>query len=219
MWEWLSRLASPWGYVVVGAGAMLETSAFAGLAVPGETALIVGGFLAYRGDASLAAMMVVAFVGAVVGDHVGYWIGRAAGDRFKRTWAGRKVGEDRWARAESYLREKGGRAVFFGRFVGVLRALIPALAGANRMPYGRFAAVDLAGTLIWAPGLVLLGFLAGESYHLLEDWVGRVGLTLLGLVAVGVVWVVLRRRRRRRRAAPRPLPNMRAADRTSWRTK
>ena len=208
MWDWLSRLASPWGYVVVGAGAMLETSAFAGLALPGETALIVGGFLAYRGDASLVVMMVVAFAGAVMGDHVGYWIGRAAGDRFKRSWAGRKVGDDRWARAEGYLREKGGRAVYFGRFVGVLRALIPALAGANRMPYGRFTVFGLAATLIWAPGLVLLGFLAGESYHLLEDWAGRRGLALLGPVAVALAWVGLRRRRRRRTAASRPLANM-----------
>ena len=118
----LSSVASPWGYVLIGVLAMLETSAFVGLAVPGETALLVGGFLAYQGRASLAGMMAVAAAGAIVGDSAGYALGFRFGPALRGSRLGRSVGERRWARAESYLARRGGRAVFFGRFVGVLRA-------------------------------------------------------------------------------------------------
>src|SRR6185503_17414463 len=101
-------------------------SAFVGLFVPGETALLLGGFLAYQGKLHLALVILVTVVGGILGDSAGYEIGRHLGDRMKRTWFGRKIGEDRWERARKYVREKGGRAILLGRFVGILRALVPA---------------------------------------------------------------------------------------------
>jgi membrane protein DedA with SNARE-associated domain/membrane-associated phospholipid phosphatase len=180
-----ARLASPWAYVVLALLAAAESAAFVGLAVPGETAMLLGGFLAFQGRVNLAVMMAAGAVGAVVGDSTGYEIGRRFGQPLKRSRLGRRVGQERWASGEAYLRAKGGRAVFLGRFVGVLRALVPALAGMSRMPYRVFLPWNAAGGLLWAPGLVLLGYLAGGSYRRVERLAGRASLLLLILVVVG----------------------------------
>ena len=183
-----ARLASPWAYIVLGLLAAAESAAFVGLAIPGETAMLLGGFLASQGRVHLGVMMAAGAAGAVVGDSIGYEIGRLFGEPLKRSRLGRKVGEERWAKAEAYLRAKGGRAVFLGRFVGVLRALVPALAGMSRMPYRTFLPWNLAGGVIWAPGFVLLGYLAGGSYRQVERIVGRASLLLLlVVVAVGAL--------------------------------
>ncbi|MDP8938530.1 MAG: bifunctional DedA family/phosphatase PAP2 family protein [Actinomycetota bacterium] len=193
--DYLSSLASPWGYVIVGLLAALEASAFVGLFVPGELAMLVGGYLAYQGRASLSVMIAVAVLGAVVGDSAGYEIGRHFGDHLRRGRLGQRIGAERWARAEAYLRTHGGRAVFFGRFVGVMRALVPALAGASHMPYRRFLAWNALGGVIWAPGLVLLGFAAGRSYRQVAHYAGQASLLLLVvflvIVAIAAVarWV------------------------------
>jgi undecaprenyl-diphosphatase len=180
----VAGLVSPWAYLVLALLAAAESAAFVGLAVPGETAMLLGGFLAYQGRVSLPVMMVAGAVGAVVGDSIGYQIGRLFGEPLKRSRLGRRVGEERWARGEAYLRAKGGRAVFFGRFVGVLRALVPALAGMSRMPYHTFLPWNVAGGIIWAPGFVLLGYLAGGSYRRIERIAGRASLVLLLIVVI-----------------------------------
>jgi membrane protein DedA with SNARE-associated domain len=152
-----AHLASPWAYIVLALLAAAESAAFVGVAIPGETAMLLGGFLAFQGRVNLGVMMAAGAVGAVVGDSIGYEIGRRFGEPLKRSRLGRRVGEERWAKGEAYLRAKGGRAVFLGRFVGLLRALVPALAGMSRMPYRTFLPWNAAGGLIWAPGFVLLG--------------------------------------------------------------
>ena len=188
-----ARLASPWAYIVLGLLAAAESAAFVGLAIPGETAMLLGGFLAYQHRVSLPVMMAAGAVGAVVGDSVGYELGRLFGEPLKRSRLGRRVGDQRWAKGEAYLRAKGGRAVFLGRFVGVLRALVPALAGMSRMPYRSFLPWNLAGGIIWAPGFVLLGYLAGGSYRRVEQLAGRASLLLvLLIVVVGAVVVAAR---------------------------
>ena len=185
-----AHLASPWAYIVLALLAAAESAAFVGLAIPGETAMLLGGFLAFQGRVSLPVMMAAGAVGAIVGDSVGYEIGRAFGEPLKRSRLGRRVGAARWARGEAYLRAKGGRAVFLGRFVGLLRALVPALAGMSRLPYRTFLPWNAAGGLVWAPGFVLLGYLAGRSYQQVERIAGRASLLLL-LVVVVVATVVL----------------------------
>lgn len=186
----LSALAGPIAYLAVAALAALEASAFVGLFVPGELALLTGGFIARQGNANLAVMMAVAAAGAMAGDSVGYEIGRRFGSALQASRLGRKVGAQRWERAEAYLRAKGGRAIFGGRFIGVLRALVPAVAGATHMPYRRFLAWNALGALVWAPGTVVAGYLAGSSYRRVERYAGRAGLVLLG-ATVGVAVVVI----------------------------
>jgi undecaprenyl-diphosphatase len=186
----LSSLAGPIAYLVVAGLAALEASAFVGLFIPGELALLTGGYIAHQGNANLGVMMSVAAAGAIAGDSLGYEIGRRFGPALQRSRLGRNVGAERWARAEAYLEAKGGRAIFAGRFVGVLRALVPAVAGATRMPYRQFLAWNALGAVIWAPGTVLAGYLAGSSYKRVERYAGPAGLVLVGAIAA-VTAVVL----------------------------
>ncbi|MDQ4070401.1 MAG: DedA family protein, partial [Actinomycetota bacterium] len=199
----LADLASPWGYVVVGLLTLLEASAMIGLVVPGEAALLIGGFLASQGRAELPLMMVVGAVGAVVGDSVGYEIGRHLGPSLRRSRLGQWVGDERWAAAEAYLAKHGGRAVFFGRFVGVLRAMVPTIAGLSGMPYRTFLPWNAIGGLVWAPGFVLLGYAAGGSYHKVAEWTGRASAVLLGLVILVAAVVMAARAVVRREGAVR----------------
>jgi membrane protein DedA with SNARE-associated domain len=193
---WLSGLASPWAYVVVGVLTLLEAAAFVGLVVPGETAVLLGGVLAYQGRVSLSLMIAVAVAGAIIGDSVGYDIGLRIGPAVRASRLGQRVGDARWARADLYLAAHGGRAVFLGRFVGILRALVPTMAGASRMPYRTFLAWNAAGGLIWASSFVLAGYAAGDAYHLVEHWVGRVTLVVAAFAAVTVGAIALSRRLR-----------------------
>ncbi len=187
----LLGLASPWGYLLVALLAGLEAAAFVGLVIPGEAAMLLGGVLASTGRASLPVMMACAAVGAVLGDSAGYEMGRRFSEPLRASRLGRRIGVQRWDDAEQYVRRRGGRAVFLGRFVGVLRALVPFVAGASRMPYRRFLPYNALGAVIWAPGLVYLGFLAGHSYRRVEQLAGRASLLLaVAVVVLGVVAVV-----------------------------
>ena len=153
--QMLAGLASPWAYPVIGLLAAAESAAMVGLVLPGETAMLLGGFLAYQGHVELGWMLAAAAAGSAAGDQAGYLAGRLLSPRLRAGRLGRRVGPARWARAEAFVRTRGGRAVVAGRFVGVLRALIPALAGMAAMPYRVFVAWELAAALVWAPGLVL----------------------------------------------------------------
>jgi membrane protein DedA with SNARE-associated domain len=192
----LGEAVNPWGYVLLFALTALEASAFIGLFVPGETALLLGGFLAYQGKLHLALVIFVTVVGGILGDSAGYEIGRHLGDRMKRTWFGRKIGEERWERARHYVREKGGRAILLGRFVGILRALVPAVAGDSRMPYSTFLLWNVIGALIWGPSVVVGGYLAGRSWRVIETYLSRGGLVLFVLLIVILVAMHFVRKRR-----------------------
>ena len=185
----------PWGYVVVFLGAAAESAAFAGLVVPGETLMLLAGFLCWRGDLDLGVTMACAVSGAIIGDSIGYEIGRHLGRRIYDSRIGHWVGRERWERARNYLRTRGGRAVFFGRFISVLRALVPAVAGDAHLPYGTFLKWNAAGAIIWGIVHVGIGYIAGNSYQAVEHVLGRASWVLLGLIVVGAVFVVARRKR------------------------
>jgi undecaprenyl-diphosphatase len=188
-----------WSYLIIMLAAALECAAFVGLVVPGESELLASGFFAHEGILSLAAVMGAATVGAIAGDNLGYQLGCRLG----RDWLlhhGRRFGitERRLGRAEQFFGRQGPKAVFIGRFVGFARALVPFVAGAARMPLGRFVIYDALGAAIWTVGTAAAGYLLGASWRTAERWIGwgglAVGATVL-LVALGV-W-----RRRRARAA------------------
>lgn len=198
--ELLGEAVNPWGYILLFALTALEASAFIGLFVPGETALLLGGFLAYQGKLNLYLVIVVTVVGGVLGDSAGYEIGRHLGERMKRTWFGRKIGELRWERARQYVRDKGARAVLLGRFVGILRALVPAVAGDSRMPYSKFLLWNVVGAVIWGPSVVVAGYLAGRSWHVIETYLSRGGLALFVLIVLGFVAAHFLHKRRTEKA-------------------
>lgn len=191
--DFLLNIADPWAYVLIGLLAAAEASAFVGLFIPGEAAMLLGGVLVAQGRAGLGWMLLAASAGAVTGDSIGYEIGRHFGSRLQTTRLGRRIGERRWDRAQDYVRNRGGRAVFFGRFVGVLRALVPAIAGSAGIPYARFFAFNAAGGIIWACGFVLLGAAAGSSYKVVERWAGRATAVLAGVVILAIALTVATR--------------------------
>ncbi|GAB3964407.1 DedA family protein [Plantactinospora veratri] len=198
----LTALSGWAALLVVGGLAFGESAAFVGLFLPGETALLLGGALAATGRVSLPAMVVVSTVGAIAGDSVGYEIGRWTGPPLKRSRAGRWVGEERWGRAERFVARHGPLAVLLGRWVGVLRTLVPALAGMNRMPYRRFLLFNALGGAAWATTVVMVGYLAGASWRRIENHLGEAGAGLAALVVLCLAaWWLFRRRRRARRGA------------------
>ncbi|MDP9241218.1 MAG: DedA family protein [Actinomycetota bacterium] len=189
-----------WLYVLLGALAFGEAAIFLGVVLPGETALLVGGYLAANGKLSLPVMVVVAVGCAIAGDSVGYEVGRLLGPRLRTSWLGRKVGDRRWGRAEEFLQRHGGKAVFFGRSIALLRALVPTLAGAARMPYTTFLPWNAAGGTVWGGGCVLLGYAFARSLSTVERYLQLSGGVVITIVVV--VWLgihLLRRRRERRR--------------------
>ncbi len=194
----VSELTHLSGWVAYGLIAALvfgETAIFLGFVLPGEAAVVLGGALASRGHVSLWLLIAVVVVTAVAGPLVGYEIGRQMGDRLFASRILRRIpgGVDR---ATTTLRDKGGTAVLAGRFVAVVRALMPAAAGAAKMRYRTFVLYNMAGGIIWGVGYCLLGYLAGSAYAVVERRVG-VGLAIalaVVIVAVALVWAVRRHR-------------------------
>ncbi len=204
MRAWLEGLAGSgggwWLYVLLGGLAFGEAAVFLGVVLPGETALLVGGYLADRGTLSLPIMIAVAVLCAIGGDSVGYEVGRRLGPRLRRSWLGRRVGDRRWDRAEGFLERHGGKAVFFGRSVALLRALVPTLAGASRMRYTTFLPWNAAGGLLWGSGCVLLGWAFAKSLSTVERYLQVSGVIVIVVVIVIVIAVHLFRRRRDRQS-------------------
>ncbi len=166
-----------------------------GFVLPGETAVLLGGVLAHEHRVSLPVIAAVAVLAAIVGDSVGYEVGRLFGTRLLNggVFASRREGVEK---AQQALRRHGGKAVFLARFTAFLRAVMPGLAGTARMPYRRFLVFNAAGGLIWAVGFTMLGYLAGASYHTVEKVAGRASEVLLALLVLAVLAFVIVRRRR-----------------------
>ncbi len=166
----------------------LESSAFVGFVFPGEISLLLGGVLAYQGVVALWAVFLAGVVGAVLGDSIGYAVGRRYGHAMLHGSVGRWVRHDHLDRAEAYLLRRGASAVFFGRFTAALRVMVPGLAGMAGVPYRRFLAFNVAGALGWVALSVALGYLGGASWkhaQHLASILGLMALTVFLLVFLG----------------------------------
>ncbi|HWD81398.1 MAG TPA: DedA family protein [Kribbella sp.] len=194
--DWLLGLHGIAVYGMVGLLVFAEDALFVGFVLPGETAAVLGGVTAAVGHTSLPLILAVVIGAAILGDTVGYEVGRFFGPRIleSRLVARRK---DRIESARKQLAERGGTAVFLGRFVAFFRATMPALAGMSGMRYLKFLSFNAAGGIVWGTAVVLLGYLAGNSYARVEKTFGRVAaLVVAGIVVVAiVVWRVRRHRK------------------------
>jgi membrane-associated protein len=192
----VSALHGPALYALVGALAFGEAAAFLGLVLPGETAVFLGAALAAQEHGHLAVLIAVVAVAAIAGDSVGYEIGRALGPRLRGGRLGRWIGPARWRRADQMVAARGATAVVLGRWVGILRALVPAVAGATRMSYGRFLLANAVGGISWAVIVSLLGYGAGTAWPQVQAWLGRGWLTVAALVLAALLARTVVRRRR-----------------------
>lgn len=181
----------------------LEASVFLGFVFPGETAVIFGGAVAGQHHASLAAVIAAACLGAVIGDTAGFFVGERFGDRLLGWTVGRWVKAGNVDRARSYVAQKGGKAVFLGRWAAVLRALVPGTAGMSGMPYHVFLPWNVAGGVVWAVACAVGGWAAGASWNHFVHLVSRAGLgAIAGVIVIVVVVLAVRRRRRADGATP-----------------
>lgn len=170
----------------------LEASAFVGFVFPGEIAVLLGGVAASRGMVPLWAVIAAAVSGAIIGDSIGYLVGRRWGTHLLHGTLGRlpviRTHLDKnLDSARAYVRRRKGSAVFFGRFTAALRVLVPGLAGLSEVHYPTFLVYNVAGGTLWGAGFALLGYIAGASYHRVENIAGQAGLVLLGLIVAGLV--------------------------------
>ena len=169
-----------------------------GIPVPGETALIAFGVLASRGHYSIAVVIAIAAAAAIIGDNLGFWlIGRHGGRALitRYAWVERRT-RHALPRAEAVVERYGGRAVFFGRFVSVLRETVAWVAGLAGMSWPRFLFWNASGGIVWATGVGLLAYFGGKA---LADAVGRYGLYAGAVIVFALALLFVRRRANRRR--------------------
>jgi membrane-associated protein len=197
----LAGLSDTVALLLIAALVFGETAVFLGFVIPGETAAVLGGVLASRGRVSLPLLIVVVVAAAITGPLVGYEIGRHLGGRVIAARRMRPVASG-MDRAQAVVHRRGGLAVLLGRFVAILRALVPAVAGTTRMPYRTFLIYNLLGGLIWGIGYCLLGYAAGSAYAAIERTVGTGVAIAVAVTVLGGVGFWLVRRRRRERMGP-----------------
>lgn len=176
--------------------AFSETAVFLDFIVPGEVGMVIAGAAAERTGTPLVTMILAAALGATLGDTVSYLIGRRWGRPLLCRYAFvRERMAPKIDRAEDWFGERGGVAIFLGRFVGALRAVVPLTAGIGRMPYRRFLPWNVAASLAWGGLTVTLGYVAGEH---IASFVDRAGWAISGIVLAGaLVWFLVARARRR----------------------
>jgi membrane protein DedA with SNARE-associated domain len=186
-------------YLIIAALVFGEAAVFIGFVLPGETAVVLGGFLASTNHLNIVVLCVLVVLSAIVGDTVGYEVGRVFGPRIVRSRFFHKHGA-RIESARGMLRERGGPAVFIGRFTAFLRAVMPGLAGLSEMRYRKFLLWNALGGLAWGIGFSLIGYFAGASYETVASRVGTGAAIVVGVLVVGLlVWWHFRKRHREKK--------------------
>src|ERR671917_1663084 len=191
-----SRTLGAWAYPAVAGFAFLETGAFVGLAVPGETAVVVGGVVAERGGVELLPLIGFVSLAAAGGDLVSFLLGRRLGRPFLERHGPRfQLTPDRLARVDRFYARHGGKAVLLGRFTGVIRAVSPFIAGASGLALRRFVTWSAAGALLWAATFTLVGYGFSESFAQSGDTAARIGLGAVALAGLVYATVTVARGR------------------------
>jgi undecaprenyl-diphosphatase len=184
--EDLSEGLGQWTYLLVAVLAFLETGAFVGLIAPGEFTVMLGGAVAGQGDISLPLIMAITWIAAFSGDSVSFMLGSRLGRGFLIRHGERvRITEPRLKQVEDYFARHGGKTIVIGRFIGLVRALAPFIAGTSGMPYRAFCPFSVLGTGLWAATFVLIGYFFSQN---LDRVTAVVGTSLIWVgVAIGVV--------------------------------
>ena len=188
MFEWFLNAVDTignWGYLIIFVMTFLESSAFTGMLVPGESLVVIAGLLSSRGYLDISTCAIVALLGTVLGDSVGYALGRIIGrgyfDRHGRLLF---IKPKHIERVESYFQKHGGKTIFLGKFIGFFRSFGPFSAGISKMRYRNFLLYNLTSCVVWSAGFSLLGYFFGWSWKAIEKWSGRAGVFIFFMLLV-----------------------------------
>jgi len=195
--DYVLALFSSYGYFVIIAGVLLEN---AGIPAPGHTVVLAGAFLAYSGHLSVWWVGACACVAGIIGDNLGYWIGRHYGrslvERHRRL-------RKREPKVRRFFDAHGARTVVIGRFVTGLQTVVALMAGISRMKWRTFLGWNVVGAIAWAATFSALGYLAGGSIHAIDSYLGVVGLIVLGVAVLVVALLLWRSHRSHHDDSPR----------------
>jgi membrane protein DedA with SNARE-associated domain/membrane-associated phospholipid phosphatase len=197
-----------WTYALVGGLAFLETGAFVGLIFPGETAVILGGAVAGQGETEIVLTIAIVWFCAWAGDTTSFFIGRRLGRGFVIKHGPKvRITEERFEQVERYFARHGGKTILVGRFVGLVRALAPFIAGSSGMQYRAFVPFSVLGTGLWASAFSILGYVLSNSIDKATEIAGKgalvFGATIAVIVGAVVVSRYLRKPENRERVAAR----------------
>jgi membrane-associated protein len=182
--EGLKELIRSGGAPLVCTIVFVETGFFVGFFLPGDSLLVTAGIFSSAGVIPLPWLLAPVMLCAIVGDQIGYWIGRAAGPALYRREDSLFFRRSHLQRAHEFYEKYGGRAVIFARFVPIVRTFCPPVAGAARMPYSRYLIFDIFGGVLWVGAMILGGYFLGRS-------VPNIGQRIHYVIAVVVVLSVL----------------------------
>jgi undecaprenyl-diphosphatase len=189
--EDLARELGDWTYALVGLLAFLETGAFVGLVFPGETAVILGGAVAGQGETSVEITLAVVWFCAWAGDSVSFLIGTRLGREFVLRHGPKvRITRERFAQVEAYFGRHGGKTILIGRFLGLVRALAPFIAGSSGMRYRAFLPYSVLGTGLWAAAFTMLGYVVSRNLNEATEIAGT-GTLVFGVLVGVVVGIVL----------------------------
>jgi membrane protein DedA with SNARE-associated domain len=186
--QWFADIYAVHGYWVLFFGIMLEN---AGIPLPGETALLAAAVLSSPEAGSrlhLWSVILTAALGAIIGDNLGYWVGREFAR--KRIEQGKRflfLTPKRVQRAERYFAKYGAMTVFFGRFVALLRIVAGPAAGVAGMAWWRFLIANAAGAIVWATAIGAIGYFAGGAWEALHRWIGNGAWILAAVVVLAIL--------------------------------
>jgi membrane-associated protein len=141
----------------------IETGFFVGFFLPGDSLLVTAGVFAASGQLHISELLLLVPICAIVGDQIGYWIGRKAGQALYRREDSLVFRKKHLERAHEFYEKYGGKTVILARFIPIVRTFCPPVAGAAQMPYGRYFAYDVAGGILWGGGMVLGGYSLGRQ--------------------------------------------------------
>ncbi len=175
----------------------IETGFFAGFFLPGDSLLVTAGIFAAAGKISLSALVVPVTLCAILGDQIGYWIGRAAGASLYKREDSLIFRRSHLQRAHEFFEKYGGKAVILARFVPIIRTFCPPVAGAARMPYHRYVTFDICGGIFWASGLILLSYSLGRTIPNITERIHYVIAVVILLSILPPIIGLLRSRRGR----------------------
>jgi len=192
MLDWVLQAIASIGVVprllIVGIAIMLETSAFVGLVIPGDTVVLTAS-TAITGIPDYLATIVVVVIGALFGESLGFTLGRWFGPRIEHSWLGHKLGVENWERARRYIDRRGGPAIFMSRFLPVFHSLVPLTVGMSTMRYRRFITWTAPACLIWAGSYVSIAWFAASRYKELSKELSWAIYLFFGVIVIFVIVV------------------------------